>query len=99
MLSKSKLKTLLRLNDFAPKYGAWRDVMSHGQFVKQGRYYRLRGNEHEFSGGKKRWVVDVSVPCEDFDRWANSQRLHALSLDQFERYCRLVKAIKQGEKA
>jgi hypothetical protein len=72
MYSKSKLKTLLRLAGFKPqKHYNWRNVMQSGHFQKGNRYYRFRCTLE----GK--YVYDMSCKKEDFDRWANSQKIHS----------------------
>jgi len=92
MLSKSKLKTLLRLYGFKPKkHCNWRDVMSSGQVCKDGCYYRFRSNHHEFHGGEPKWVYDKSCTRQDFDRWANSTELYAQNIAVLFGYKRINK--------
>ncbi len=89
MLSKSKLRTWIKRNKFKlPRGYSTRDKRSllkyGGCTVKRNnRYYRFRNNEHQFSGGEKRWVVDISCRLDDFDRWANSTEDHAVEFDEF----------------
>ena len=84
MLSKSKLKTWIKRNGFKPGFlSNPRNFLKYSLVKRNNRYFRFRANEHEFHGGEKRWVVDVSCPIEDFDRWANSCDEHAIPLEEF----------------
>lgn len=79
-LSKSKLKTLLKKMKYKPHHCAWRDLFRYGGIVKKGnRLYRFRTNDCCVDG----WVVDTSCVIEDFDRWANSQDIHAQPIHDF----------------
>ena len=83
MLSKSKLKTWLRKNKFKKTHGDNRNIIKYGVVKKNNRFFRFRTNEHEFSGGEKRWTVDVSCMTDDFDRCANRTEEHAIPLKDF----------------
>lgn len=61
-MSPSEFKTMLKLRGYA----ITRDFFKMGSIaVYKGRRYRFRWWSDEF-------VVDVSCPIPDFDRWANS---------------------------
>lgn len=84
MLSKSKLKTWLKRKGFKPAFKSnTRNFLKCSSVKRSNRYFRFRTNEHELSGGKKRWTVDVSCTIDDFDRWANSCDEHAIPLEEF----------------
>lgn len=82
--SKSKLKTLLKKMKYKTHHSSWRNLFNYGGgIVKKGnRLYRFRNNQHEF-GDESGWVVDTSCILEDFDRWANSQDIHAQPIHEF----------------
>lgn len=83
MLSKSKLKTLLRINRFKPKkYYNWRNILQSGQVSKGGCYFRFRINHSEFHGGEPKWVYDKSCSKDNFDRWANSTEIYAQDITE-----------------
>lgn len=80
-LSKSEMKTWFRRNGFKLTHkDNWRIVIKYGCgcFKRNGRFYRLRNN-----GPGKTWVVDVSEPIADFDRWANSTEIRDIPLEKF----------------
>ena len=77
-MNRSSLKTWFRKNGFKPHGvpGNWRSVMQYGVFKRSDRLYRVRQN-----GGV--WVVDVSEPLHQFDRWANSREVDGADLEEF----------------
>jgi len=80
-MSKSDMKTWFKMNGFRLMYKeSWRTVLKYGSgcFIRNGRYYRLRNN-----GPGGLWVVDVSEPVADFDRWANSAEIRDIPLAKF----------------
>jgi hypothetical protein len=80
-MSKSDIKTWFKLNGFKLTYSDnWRNVMKYGcgVFSFKNRYYRVRNN-----GPDSTWVVDVSEPIQDFDRWANSALMRDIPLQEF----------------
>ena len=63
MMSRSEFKTLLKRRG----YEVPRDLYKYGCVVRRGdRMYRFR------YWGKEGFVVDISCPVSEFDRWANS---------------------------
>jgi hypothetical protein len=84
METKTVIKILLRQLGFEPYNCNWREFFNYGGIAKKGtRLYRFRSNAHEFSGGDRRWTVDVSCELVDFDRWANSTENHAVSFNDW----------------
>jgi hypothetical protein len=80
-MSKSDIKTWFKRNGFGLTYrDNWRNVIKYncGCFSRNGRYFRLRGN-----GPERTWVVDVSEPAANFDRWANSTEIREIPLEKF----------------
>jgi hypothetical protein len=80
-MSKSDMKTWFRINGFKLTYrDNWRTVIKYGSgcFGRNGRYFRLRKN-----GLGRTWVVDVSEPVANFDRWANSTEIREIPLEKF----------------
>jgi hypothetical protein len=80
-MSKSDIKTWFRRNEFKLTYrDNWRTVIKYGSgcFNRNGRYFRVRNN-----GSDCAWVVDVSEPVANFDRWANSTEIREIPLEKF----------------
>ena len=76
-MNKSSIKTWFRRNGFVQDgYGStWR---ADWQYCHRGGiHYRIRNNEPDIKG----YVVDISD--DDFDRWANSTKIHAMPVDEF----------------
>jgi hypothetical protein len=73
-MNKSTIKTFFKRNKFKPDYGNFRDNWMYCN--KNGRHYRVRNNTPN-----KEWVVDISDM--DFDRWANSTEINAMSILDF----------------
>lgn len=80
-MSKSDIKTWFKINGFGLTYrDNWRNVIKYncGCFSRNSRYFRLRKN-----GPGRTWVVDVSEPAANFDRWANSTEIREIPLEKF----------------
>lgn len=77
-MNRSSIKTWFRKNGFKPhgKPGTWRTAMKYSTFKRNDRLYRVRQNQGV-------WVVDVSEPLCQFDRWANSREVDGESLEKF----------------
>jgi hypothetical protein len=77
-MNRSSIKTWFRRNGFEPHGvpGNWRDAMKYGVFKRNDRLYRVRQNQGT-------WVIDVSEPLCQFDRWANSREVDGASLETF----------------
>lgn len=61
-MSRSRFKTLLRRRAHKIKRDFFKNSVSH----YKGRAYRFRW------WGEDGFVIDISCPLADFDRWANS---------------------------
>lgn len=83
MVSKSKLKTWFKRKGFKPIHANSRNFLKYGLVSRNNKYFRIRFNEHQFSGGEKRVTVDISCFKDEFDRWANSCDEHAVPLEEF----------------
>ena len=80
-MSKSDMKTWFRRNGFRLICrDNWRTVLKYGSggFIRNDRFFRLRKN-----GPGRTWVVDVSEPVANFDRWANSTEIREIPLEKF----------------
>lgn len=80
-MSKSDIKTWFKRNGFKLIWrDNWRTVIQYnsGGFSRNGRFFRLRKN-----GPDRTWVVDVSEPVANFDRWANSTEIREIPLEKF----------------
>ena len=77
-MNKSRFKALLQRKGFVHVgYGSTKRTSPYRNSWKyKGRLYRFRTGEMGDNGWVKfpkgEFVVDISVPIEDFDRWANS---------------------------